>query len=1180
MSKSNTDDGDDPIRLKGTQREIRTAYFDHETGLFTFNCVPGAGKSVVAEDIAAVDLLRRFVAGDPTPEQHVAVISFNRDEAAAIIPGMCDRLRTIVEHNLVPEAAEVTDDELEYVIQRVRRAPYVGTIDSLLRGVLVQITADVGFEELPTIGNQAQLKRVNTACYEALRADPELATRLDRLEAAYPDGKYDDSVAELLEHAVKYCRDQQLTTAAFRTELERTHESVYPDGHPETFDDIVTAVKRRVDNDERLENQVRQAIDDADRDRLVQADKKLHNTWRDCIADFCVVLAAYRETYRTEIRDNGVVSHTDVAFLVAEYFETTGDTSTTVFDDADDKHRDRILHTYRSRLQSVIIDEAQDVSTIQHAALSHFITSETRVCAVGDTLQSIYRWRHADPSLFETATTTGTYLGVDWDTHENRTATTTYRSVPAIATAINTISEPIFTDPSRGTLGTLNTEYTPLKAARDSNDETAVHIASFDGAGKPGSPQWVNPDTNVGEANQLATLLSRGLADGTFTNNDGTPLGITVLFRKRRRMSEYEAAFTDENLSVQNASDPLFDSPAVSTVFDICDWLTQPAAPEQTKTLLTDSQLNLNALTPTFAEHEYRLNSVLADETLTETQRETLTGLQRLRDQRDTSAMQPAGQYIEDIIETLALRADPNNHFTATNPTQRVANLDALTETLTQWVGTNQYSLSELITLVEPFRNTPSDGPVQPSTTGTNHDVTFQTIHRAKGDQDDVIVIADPGFNLWAPGPQNQRLITHGPIAALAPPENLDLPRDITIPPFNGGLFTPAEPWERDAGVRWASASWADSITDTAPKDRLVGTDRLCHVAKNERAEAWRLLFVALTRARNHLVLPLPQSTTALDQPRNRWLDTLKTELAYDGTLDSYTLPAPHTDPNPTNTITIGVNDIDFFAQRTAVSDDPSHARVATTPPRRDSLNPWLPRFIRPSTMYLLTDDLDKYLLAHLLGDSLHTETNNVPDDIPLLFDQLGPGEVGVVLHNVLTELVARDLPEHSLQPPDDNVRRVFNDNVTEIAPGISTDEHTELWTFFTSVLTEFLDSTLWKRIQDPETRVTVEQPIDGLVTIDPIEIEIHGQADFVIETPTGNRYVTDVKIALTNPTPETRRRYELQVAAYAYLFDNDTTSPSTTHRTIETLGVSRGTHSPELPPEIVSRRLAALLNK
>jgi len=277
-----------PLVLKDAQRAIREAYFDYETGLFTLNCVPGAGKSVVAHHIAAEDILRRYVAGDPTPEQHVAVISFNRDEAADIVPEVCDRLRTIVEHDLVPVASEITDEELQYLLQRTRQAPYVGTVDSLLRGILKEITHDTGFEGMPSVGNDALLYQVHRDCYEILRSDPDHERRLRNLEAAYPGGKYEDSVSEMLEAAVSFCRDQRLSTTEFRSELEQTRDATYPSGKPESFKDIVDSVERFVngsedDSDTDAGKRVRNGVTESDQERLHDADRELYDAWSDRI---------------------------------------------------------------------------------------------------------------------------------------------------------------------------------------------------------------------------------------------------------------------------------------------------------------------------------------------------------------------------------------------------------------------------------------------------------------------------------------------------------------------------------------------------------------------------------------------------------------------------------------------------------------------------------------------------------------------------------------------------------------------------------------------------------------------------------------------------------------------------------------------------------------------------------
>jgi len=1204
------DGGTDPLRLRGAQRAIRDAYVAADAGLFTLDCVPGAGKSVVAHHVAAEDILRRYAAGDPTPEQHVAVVSFNRDEAADIVPAICDRLQAIVEHDLVPAAADISEAELRYLRQRTRQAPYAGTVDGFLRGIFGEFAGEIGFDETPTVGNDALLKRVHRDCYESLREEPEHAQRLRDLEAAYPDGEYDAGVDEMLSAALTYCRDRRLSTEAFRTELERTRDSAYPGGKPDSFADIVRSVERFVGGEDagsggddepegdgagdgvagndRAGDRVREVVTDSDRARLLDADRELFDAWNARIDDFCAVLSAYRARYRDAIREYGAVSHTDVAYLVDAYFDGSDSRPDlpTPLRSVDDAHRDRVRRTYRSRIRSLIIDEAQDVSAVQHAALSHVVTSDSRVFACGDVFQGIYLWRHADPGLFAAATTEGTYLGVDWDTHENRTATTTYRCVPDVAAAINAVAEPVFTDPARGALGDLDASYSRLDAARDGGDEPGVHVSTFAGVGRPGSAAWANPDGATGEANMLARHVSRGLTDGTFCDDDGDPLGVTVLFRRGTRMPEYEAAFGAEGLRVRTATDALFDCPAVETALAVCEWLIAPGSPRRTAELLTESPLSPAFDAAPFEARSWDLDRVLDDDptALGESQRSVLSGLVRLRDRSDAFDRLRASVYVEDVIEALALRADANDCVDgADDPDQRVANLDALVETLSEWESDGRYPPSELIDLVDPFREDPGAGPAQPSATGAAYDVEFRTIHRAKGDEDDVVVVADPGFDIWSRGPHVQRFVAQGPIAGLAPPTNTAVPDDIPVPPFDGGLYGAGDGWGRDVGLRWATARWRDSTDGSADRGALVGPERLRRVAENERAEAWRLLYVALTRARDHLVVPLPRSAREGDRTRDRWLDALRDGLAFpkDGA-DSFEMrldATPNRDPDR-DAIEVGVNDVDLFARRGGAAPRTGRDRVAESPPRRDRLAPWIPRFLSPSTMYPLTEDADRYALAHLLGEPLHTTTNEVPGDLPLRFDRLGPEEVGTCLHDALTNLVARDLDDRAIRPADSEIRAAFDAAANALPKPVGEGERAGMLAFFETVVDDFLDSDLWERIADPATAVSVERPLDGLADVGDIEVEIHGRADFVVEHPNGERFVTDVKISLTQPTSETRRRYELQIAAYAFLAEQTDASNARVRRTVETFGVARETTTASWPADIVHRRLRRFLDR
>lgn len=1192
---------DGPTRLREAQRRIRDAYFDHDTGLFVLNCNPGAGKSVTVDDVAAEELLRRYLDGDPTPEQCVCVISFAQDDAASFVPDIVARLRELVEHDMTPAATAASEADVEYLVHRVRNAPNIGTIDSVFRSLLGEFVTDVGFDAMPAVGNGGQLDRLHADCYEAIASEPGNAEAIDVVEAAYPPGEYDDGPAALLRQAHHQCRARRLTTAEFRTELHDTVDAVYAEGETTSVSDIADALARCVDADADAATKAVEDFDESDSDTLVTADRHLHASWHEAIDAFCTLLEAYREAYAACIRERGVISHTDCAFLVAEFL--TGSLGTT---DAADAKRERVLARYRSRFESVIIDEAQDVAELQHAALAPLITAECRVLSAGDLRQSIYGFRDAHPSIFQRAAENGRYFGIDWDPHVIETAATTYRCTPDIAAAINRIAEPALTDATRGNLGDLDVTFPPLNAAREPSTEPNVHIAAFDTTAPPGTPDYVAPDAGKGEAGILATYIAKGLADGTLsaddTDSDGTGDGdddqpdVTVLFRWRTQMARYADAFEAEGLTVANASDYLLECPVVATVLDVAEWLVDPADQDRFKTLITDSSLGLDGLADAFDAHDWRLDAVREDVTtpvdVSDEQRDVLDRLYHLREKRPKFRAQAAATTIGDIIEQLELRADPNECFPGVPPAQRVANLDALVHLVTEWEQDPPTSLADIVDVLAPVRADPHTGPTQPVIGADDHDVVFKTIHQAKGSESDVVALADLGWSLRKLGPTSQRLVAAGPMVGLAPPINAAAPSIDSLSVFTCGLYDPTDgdsrfgptPFPGDVGLRWASERWTDEFTSDHSTTTLAGHDRVETATRRSRAEAFRLLYVALTRAKHHLVVPLPRTVPGPARPRDRWLETIRDGLQFDGTpaAGTYSLDAGTPD-GTTRSIDIAVNDVDSFP--TGTTHDTGTATstpfAATTPPDRDALPSLVPRILRPSTLHPLSDDLDRYLVDHLQGRPLHTETDTVDDDLPLALDAFDTEAVGQFVHGVLTTAVQNGVSATGLQTMTEEVQQIIDNQLQKHGPPATDAERNGLLTFLTEdVLPDVVDSDLWTQLEQADD-VYVEKRLRGHIRRDDVEFELEGQADFVLRHPDGSWTVTDTKIALTDSPADTRHRYRVQVACYAWLLarETDIDDPTAVTTTIETFGAVTDRTVESLSPSVLLDRLDELLD-
>ncbi|MDO8501575.1 MAG: UvrD-helicase domain-containing protein [Gemmatimonadaceae bacterium] len=105
-------------------------------------------------------------------------------------------------------------------------------------------------------------------------------------------------------------------------------------------------------------------------------------------------------------------------------------------------HNDAIAETVRSRWDCILVDEFQDLNTVQYSIIRALGTGHRNVFAVGDDEQSIYSWAGADPRVFvsfvnDFGVSTKAQLG------ENRRCP---REVVSLARRLLTANTPIFTD--------------------------------------------------------------------------------------------------------------------------------------------------------------------------------------------------------------------------------------------------------------------------------------------------------------------------------------------------------------------------------------------------------------------------------------------------------------------------------------------------------------------------------------------------------------------------------------------------------------------------------------------------------------------------------------------------------------------------------------------------------------
>ncbi|GGM64567.1 ATP-dependent helicase/nuclease subunit A [Halarchaeum rubridurum] len=1119
---------DEVPELRGAQRRLRDAFLAHDAGLFVLDCNPGAGKSTVADRLAAAVLARGRAAGERAPERGLCVTSFARDDAAAVGPGVAAALDSLAAREDVGIDAEDASD----LARRLRRSDTLGTVDSVLHTVFADVAHEVGFDGVPTVGDATRLAALESDCLDALRDDPEHAARVERLEAAYPGGEHTAGLDDLLPAMLRAARQRRLSVDAFADRLRDAVDGAYPEGAPEDFADVLRDVERFVDR--RTADETAAGFDADARAAFVAADRACHESWRDAVDDLQTFLAAYEEAYDALTRERGLLTHLDVAHWTAAYFEAERYAS---------DYRAHVRERYTARLDTVIVDEAQDVSVVQHDALAPFVDSDTRVLLVGDRKQCIYTWRNASPERFARAAADGDYFGVDWDVHVRERAARTYRSRPDVAAAVDAVFADAFADPARAGGGAVGVDYPHLVADREATAEPSVHVAAHGASASPGSRDWA-----AKEARALASYLAGAFAGGTFDDeNDGDDgderPSVTVLFPRRTRMGTFAEALTARGFAVADASERLFARLLVRLAAAVARWLVDPSDTARTRALLDadldgDGTTLPTALRDAVADADWSVRAAASgDESgLDDPLERVLDALAALAGRRARHVGAPVAT-VDDVLDTLDLAADPLD-LAGDDPSRRVAALDALRDGAAEWAGEDG-TLDDLAAALGRFLASPGGGPEVPVPDTESHDVVFRTVHGMKGDEADVVALADLGAWLGFHGPHGDAFVARGEHLALAPPADAgdDAP---PLAGFDAGVYAhpsrdPAgddpDDTRRDAGLRWASERWVPG------EARLAGPPPLAAAAGAQRAERWRVLYVAMTRARDHLVVPLPgDRDPARRRPRENWADALadafEVERATRG--GTHTVASPRPD-DPERTFAVGVNDVPLVDRVPSRAPPPTPAAATPTPRAKTG---WTPRHVNASTLYPLVSDPEKHVLAHLQRTALHTARAAPPDELGLPFDALGPDAVGTVAHAVLTRAVSLGVETTVLAECAGPLRRRLDEALA--GRGAGDAERAAVRAFVAErVCPQFAASETWARLRESES-VFVEESVDAVVRVSEraVAVEMQNVADVVSRAPDGTWRVDDLKVALAPSDGETRRRYDLQAATYAWLLE------------------------------------------
>lgn len=537
----------------------------------------------------------------------------------------------------------------------------------------------------------------------------------------------------------------------------------------------------------------------------------------------------------------------------------------------------------------VMIDEVQDTNPNQWDIVRSLTSladdktsySAQNVFAVGDEKQSIYRFRNADVAVFEEArsalvsangseatATHGEDYAVGYQLQDN------FRTLPSLLRGLNSLFEDVFDNDADEA---FEAAPQPLRPNRDNpqdvtptlqylfvpDDDLRSTVLPPDHPLREAPPsrrRWAEAQSVASRVTHLVNDEVQVYESDTSKDPEARTVNyddIAVIIRKRTHLDEFKRAFDDHKVPYTVVrGDGYFDTPEVQTLTNLFHVLADPTDDIRLFGLLRSPMFGFtdDELAPIVEGGDVWETLGEIDDSDFESSHSLITELRTLAGATEDAA----GPQVDSWAEILDIALDATGYLVSLSaddrPQQALANVEQFEEYLREAVG-DAGSLRALVTRLDErqeFTNYDPEAAIPDGDTG----VQILTIHAAKGEEFPVVIVPGLGdtFN--------------------------------TDPPLAGGTE-----FENVNGRPALGLSVPDSDDPFDTIDTVAKTGIRSRRLAKLRAEEKRALYVACTRARDHLILAGTHGTeddgslTILQDPDDapaRWSDFVQESLFSD----------------------------------------------------------------------------------------------------------------------------------------------------------------------------------------------------------------------------------------------------------------------------------------------------------
>ncbi len=545
---------------------------------------------------------------------------------------------------------------------------------------------------------------------------------------------------------------------------------------------------------------------------------------------------AVREVYDQRKRERNALDYTDLIDRTVTFLETN----------------EAARRQLRAQFAYLMVDEVQDTDPRQWELVRLLTGSDAptfdgqNVFLVGDEKQSIYRFRRADVTMVSDAReqlAAANPEGVDAEEE----LTGNFRTLSEPLDFLNDLFDCVF-EPEDPVEGFAPYEARPqdLDSKRTKGTEITGTVEYLVTPGRAEDiPELGMEDTWFGEraftskadreAQAVAARLTRLFDDGLTVYDPDTdayrpagPRDVALLFRSGSRLEAFERALEEHEIPYTSAGgQSLFETPEIRPLVNLLRVLHQPQR---------DVPLYGVLRSPLFGFADKELAKLYHPEQSLWERLQNVDGRlgdagNRLQAWREVCGLEEAtrstawGEFVSRVIDEtgylVGVGADER-------PTNAVVNVNQFRETLRGWEEGSALPLSDVLTRIDreqEFGEDLGEGEVPTDLEG----VQLRTVHSTKGLEFPIVVVPELG-----------RETNSGPTIS----------HDFGGGRSRGLAYLETVEGDPVLGVRGPDPS--NPVTTTKTPDWQLAE---AVQSAEERAEAKRVLYVAATRARDHLVL-------------------------------------------------------------------------------------------------------------------------------------------------------------------------------------------------------------------------------------------------------------------------------------------------------------------------------------